>query len=479
MCTPSFCSALRRRRVPLPKTLVYLVAIFSLIGGMPAIARPDELSGTGPIDSKGNSILIALDAPQGSNESIVENTRNDALLASDGTLSLEQLVGEVIKRNPSVDQATQSLRAASERPEQKRALDDPMFTYMLGPGTLGSRNFDTAQKFEVSQSFPWPGKRRLRGEAAQHDADSMRGDLEVVREQLAYLTRAAYVDLWLVDRALEINARNQKLLTEFEKSAEHKYGAGLLPKQDAVQAKVEREMLRHDGLVLARNHNRAVGRINTLLNRNADAALPPPPEFLSDPVPPPALSELQAAAEENRPELRGIASRIHSAEARTSLARKEFYPDFSVMGSYDSFWSEKELKPSIGFSINLPIQVGRRRAAVTEAKAELASVEAQARKQTRDILLEVYEALEDVQESVESVTLYEAHLLPAAEENLESARSGYSSGVTDFLALVSAQKLLMDTTLRAKESLAAYHNGMAKLRHAIGKSITDSALAVE
>jgi len=401
------------------------------------------------------------------------------LSALDGMLSMERLIAHVVARNPSVAQATQALRRASERPAQAGALDDPMFSYMLGPGTLGSDQFDVAQKFEVSQSFPWPGKRWLRAEAARHGTESLRGDLGALREQLAYEARAAYIELWFLDRAIEINAGNRKLLEEFKQVAESKYASGIVPKQDALQARVEREMLVHDGQVLVRTRNRAAARINTLLNRPTDAALPAPPPTLPAPAPLRSLVELQAEADRNRPELASIASMIRVAGTEVSLASKEFYPDFSLTAGYDSFWGERELRPSVGFSVNLPIQVGRRRAAVREAKAKLAGEEAHAWKVRRDIQLEVHEVHEEVAESLDGIALYELHLLPAAEENIEAAQSGYAAGEVDFLALISAQKLLMDTTLQAKDFHAAYHMGVAKLDRAIGRSATDPALISE
>lgn len=424
--------------------------------------------------SSSNTILLLVQAPGG------EKRSSSAELASpDGTLSLESLIRQVIARNPSFEQAAHALSAASERFDQVTALDDPMFTYMLGPGTLGSNEFDAGQKFEVSQSFPWPGKRRLRGEAAKHEAEEVRGDLESVRQQLVYEARVAYINLWFLDRALEINSRNQALLGEIEGIAQRKYGAGIVPKQDVLQVSVEREMLIHDGTVLTRVRNRAIAKINALLNQDTETTIPSLPQSLSAPVPPRSLPELRAAAEQNRPELRALGARVQSMEAYTALARKDFYPDFSVMAAYDSFWDEKELRPSIGFSVNVPLQRSRRRAAVSEAKANLASAESEARRMHRDILLEVHEAFEEIQESLDGITLYESHLLPVAEENLEAARSGYSSGEIDFLALVSAQKLLMDTTLNATDFSAAYHNGVAKLDRAIGISFSDSTPTLE
>lgn len=392
------------------------------------------------------------------------------LIDASGALSLDRLLVHVVARNPSVSIATHALDAASERVKQSGTLDDPMFSYMFGPQTIGSSEFNFSQKFEISQTFPWPGKRRLSVQAAEYEAESMTGELKSVREQLAYEARTAFVDRWFVERAIEINAANQKLLEEIADTAAQKYGAGAVSKQDVLQADLEREMLAHDGAVLARVKNRSTAKINTLLHRDMDALLPDSPVNLAATMQPISIEELKMIAEQSRPELKAASARIQSLDVRSELARKEFFPDFTVMAGYDSFWMERELRPSVGVSINLPIQTGRRRAAVAEAREELARAQSEQMKIRADIMLEVQEAYEDVQESQDGVALYENHLLPIAQENLEAARTGYTSGQADFMVLTSARKLLVDTQLKVNEFHASYQNAVAKLSRAIGQS---------
>lgn len=430
------------------------VVLLSLVTVFPDSARADER----PTPTRATA------------ENLPELDESELVDAS-GALSLERLLTHVIARNPSVSSATHALDAASERVNQSGALDDPMFSYMFGPQTIGSSDFDFSQKFEISQTFPWPGKRRLSVQAAEFEAESMDSELESVREQLAYETRAAFVDRWFVDRAIEINAANQRLLEEITEIAAQKYGAGTVSKQDVLQADLEREMLVHDGNVLARVKNRSTVKINTLLNRDTGAPLPDSPEALAVAMQPRSIEELKSVAEQSRPELKAADAKIQSLDVHSELARKEFFPDFTVMAGYDSFWMEKELRPSIGVSINLPIQTGRRRAAVAEARAELARAQSEHTKIRADIMLEVEEAFEDVEESRDGIALYENHLLPIAQENLEAARTGYASGQSDFMALTSARKLLIDTQLKVNEFAASYQNAVAKLSRAIGLSV--------
>ena len=89
----------------------------------------------------------------------------------------------------------------------------------------------------------------------------------------------------------------------------------------------------------------AVARINTLMHLPTNAALPPPPKTLRPPGPVPPVEALQATALARRPDLQALAARVAAEEASVALANKEFYPDFEVMGAYDSFWREKHYRP--------------------------------------------------------------------------------------------------------------------------------------
>lgn len=412
----------------------------------------------------------------------------DPVIEEAGELSISRLVEEVLRRNPSVIEATQTLNAALAMYPQAVALEDPTFSYALAPGTIGrpemgsgpgASHFDLGQRFEIEQSFPWPGKLRLRGQAASQEAESERGNLEAVREELSLETKAAFYELWYAYRAAEINATNQELLLNFRNIAETRYAAGVVTKQDALQAGVEHDHLLHEAVVLERMRRTISARINVLLDRPTGADLPPPPQKIGDPLPLPGLDALQEKAAASRPELDASLSRIHAGETRVQLAHKEFYPDFSVMVGYDRFWQESQLQPMIGFSLNLPVQLGRRRGAMNEAQAQLSGLEAARRRTRQEIALQVHTALEEAIENHHAIELYEARLLPSASENLEAARTGYSAGEIDLLALITAQKLLMDTTLRLEEARASYHQSIARLERAVGASLTTMLATAE
>src|SRR5438876_894145 len=55
-------------------------------------------------------------------------------------LGVNQLVAEVLKRNPSIPAMVATWQAAAERYPQVISLDDPMFGFMVAPGSIGSND---------------------------------------------------------------------------------------------------------------------------------------------------------------------------------------------------------------------------------------------------------------------------------------------------------------------------------------------------
>jgi outer membrane protein TolC len=69
--------------------------------------------------------------------------------------------------------------------------------------------------------------------------------------------------------------------------------------------------------------------------------------------------------------------------------------------------------------------------------------------------------------------LYATSIVPAAEESLAAARSGYEAATNDFLTLIQAEKSLLTAQLGQEEGLAAYHKARARLERAVGAPLDD------
>ena len=274
----------------------------------------------------------------------------------------------------------------------------------------------------------------------QREAEAAGHDVKRVRQQLILETARAYFDYYYVFLAIDINNVNLDLLKEFQRIAETKYAAGTASKQDWLQAEVDRYHLEHQAIVLERMCKVSQARINTLLHRAPELTLPAPPKQAEPPATRPELAALLSRAVNARSELQSLASRLEAKRVARRLAKKEYYPDSTVMGTYNSLWDAEEKWYTIGVGINIPLQVDRRRGAEMEALAQSDRLAAELVAGVDKVALQVTEAYDMLVEREHVVRLYNEKFKPVAEENLKAARSGYEAGTNDFLALLTAEK---------------------------------------
>jgi outer membrane protein TolC len=386
-------------------------------------------------------------------------------------LSVAVLIEQVLTRNPSLAQMAAAWEAASARYPQITSLDDPMFGGTVAPASIGSHDVEFGYRVEVSQKYPWPGKRALRGANALAEANAARLDLDDMRLQLVETTQDAFYEYYLVGRALAVNEEAIRLLRDFRSNAQNRFTTGQVTQQDVLQADVEIGRQQERQLTLERMRHVALARLNTLMHLPTDTPLPPSPEQLRPAVSPPEPRQLEEAALARRPDLRALAERINAERASLELAHKEYCPDVEVMAAYDTIMGNgptRDLAPQVALRMNLPVRKVRRDGAVSEAEARLAQRRAGLTRQTDQVNLQVQEAHAQVRESERVVRLYAETILPATEANVKAAQSAYVTGKIPFLSLIEAQRNVVTLRDRYYETLAEYYRRRATMERVIG-----------
>jgi cobalt-zinc-cadmium efflux system outer membrane protein len=392
-------------------------------------------------------------------------------LLKDPSLSLQQLVASVLERNPDIDSMKAAWEAASSRRAQTSSLDDPTLSYSIAPGSFGLSSIRDGHKVELAQKFPLDGKLDLAGRISQEKAHAVYHDIEAVRQKLIQETTRAFYEYYFVHRAIDINQINRVLLTELQRIAETKYATGTTSKQDVLQAEVERYHLEHHAIELNRRRRVTMAHIALLLHVDVSTKIPAPPKSVAQPLAMPNLITLRAAAVNARPELQSIARKMHAMRLTRQLAAKQYTPDITVMGTYNSMWATTEHQWMIGAGINIPIQTGRRRAAEREAMAGFTRLASELRSRVDRISFEVISAYEMLGESSHVVRLYRDRFGPISEEHLKAARAGYENNKNDFLTLIMAEKNRMVVRLEQERALTAYHRNLADLDRAVGQPV--------
>jgi len=396
-----------------------------------------------------------------------------------GVLRLSELVSEVRERNPALQVARDRTRAMAAVPAQASALDDPTLSYEAW-NVPESLRIDQADNniFRLSQKVPFPGKRRLAGDIALHEAERTAHEAGSVELELVAAVKAAYYDLWQAYERLAVLKREKELLARFSHIAEQKYGVGEASQADVLRAQVELthviNKLQTEPLAI----ESAKAEINALLSRSPDEPLGAPehpavPRLDSSPA------ELSELALENRPDLAAQAAAIAREESAEELAQKNYYPDFEFsVGRFVNYGQ------SDGFgamaSVTLPFVNGKKYdAGVEEARARLSAARSDRRRLEDRVRREVQQVFLKAKAALLQYELFVNTHVPQAEQALRVAEGGYETGQLGFLDLVDTLRRIESVHLDHIAAQADFERAYAELERVVGTELPRSAPAVK
>ena len=406
----------------------------------------------------------------------------DSLPTLGESSTLDDYLQYAALNNPGLEAAFNRWRAALERIPQVTTLPDPRFTYGYFIREVETRVGPQEQAFALMQTFPWFGKLRLRGEKAFEQSETLREQYEAARLRLFYEVQNTYFEYYYLGRAIAVVQANRDLVKYLEEVARTRYKAAAAKHTDVIRAQVELGKL-EDRLRSLRDLQEPIrARLNAALNRPVGAALPWPKSAPVDKVSTNA-EDLLAWLKTANPRLRELAHEVARQERTISLARKDYWPDVTLglkyidtdkarmAGTHDS--GKDPILASV--SINLPIWVGKRRAAVREAKRMRRAAQMRRVDVENTLSSEVKLAYYQFRDAERKINLYRDTLLPKADESLKATETAYRAGNATFSDLVDAERVSLEFTLAYERALAHYNQRLANLEILVGRGIPRTA----
>ncbi len=396
-------------------------------------------------------------------------TRSDTLRTPD----LPALLAAVRAGNPSLEATRLQAQALTTRRRQVTALPDPtvMFTYQPFP-VLTARGTQRTQ-FRAEQMIPFPGKLGLQGDLADRTAEIAAFQTEAFAEDLSWQVKQAFYELYRIQQQEALIYDFQLRLRDFEAAATTQYEVGRGTQQAILKAQLERNTLSKQLLVLDRQRRTATETLARLLDRPVafrDTLRVVPPL-----IPPFDEAALLQVALQRRPEAGALARAADRAETQIALARKQFLPDFGVSLTYFDIGAA-DVPPSadgrnalaLGVSIKVPLQRGPRHARLEEARLEARQVDARRQDLETTFRTGIVDLIGRLQQEDAQLTLFREALLPQAETTLQATLSAYTTGRTDFLNLLDAERMLYTLRSGYEDTLARYLQAAAALERALG-----------
>jgi len=389
---------------------------------------------------------------------------------------LATLVAAAVANNPELKSSHSRWQMFASKAKQASALEDPMFMFKLQnmlarEPLVFNKDPQSAKVIGISQQLPFWGKRALKQEVAQYEAESYKWAVEERKLELTRMVKETWYQLWAVGKSLEIIDKNLRILADFVTIAESKYSVGQGVQQDIFKAGLEKSKLLDMQITLRQQRKSLEANLNYLLYRPGNTPVGTIADFTL-PQLPLSAEQLNETALEKRPQVKNLnllTSKGHSAHR---LAQKEFYPDFNL--SLEYMFREASMNDpgynmfTVGMTFNLPFQQEKRRAMLAESTSEtsMATEELNALKNT--ISYTINDTLAQLERRRKLVELYKSGIIPQAEQSLESAVISYRVNKVDFLTLLDGRMNLFNYERELYESQAEYMMKLAQLEAAIG-----------
>ena len=393
--------------------------------------------------------------------------------------NLAQLIEKALADNPELKASDARWQMFRNRIVQARSFEDPMLMLKIQNAMVKDPfNFKmdpmTQKVIGITQELPFWGKRDLKAELATKEAESYKWQTEERKLELRRMVTETYYQLYFTDKSRQIVDRNVAILDLFITLAETKYAVGQGAQQDIFKAQVERSKMLDMAITLDQQRKSLEASLNALLYRPAGSPVGRVSDFELKPVPLSA-EQLKVMALENRPLLKSLGSLIQKGETGRKLAQKEYYPDFSVSFEYmqrDSFeMSTGDDMYSLGLTFNLPVQRQRREAMLAESASEIAMATEELNMARNGIESGISDLLAKMERRKKLAELYRTGIIPQAEQSLESASIGYRVNKVDFLTLQDNRMTLFNYEREYYDALAEYQMALAQLEALVGQSL--------
>lgn len=412
--------------------------------------------------------------------------------ATHGDAQLDALIADALARNPQVREAFAHYQAARARVPQATALPDPMLSVTQHARTPETRVGPQTTLVSVSQRFPWFGKLSDQGKLAAKRASVQAELYEARRAEVVRQLKLAYFDLRYIDRALAIAGEETELLEHYETFAQARYSQGAGLQQSVVKLQAEITRLLNRTRELERQRVDAESVVNTLRDRRPDEPIAPAGAAapLVRPSALPDAQQLYALGREHRPEVAAAFLQIETEEKAIHLARRQYYPDFTVGAAWGNVIGRRDeagrMSPpqgngkdvySVTVGVNIPIFRSKYDAGVLEASERFTASREAYRSVVDQVELSVRTIAFRIQTLDEQMALFERALIPQAQQALQSAETGYSTGVSGVLDLLDSERVLLDAKLGLARLESDYSKALAEMERAIGTAFPLEASA--
>ncbi len=316
----------------------------------------------------------------------------------------------------------------------------------------------------------------------RHEMEKLGVDVKAEERRQATVSlvktvKTSYFNILLAKRLLKTADEAVRQLSAHARDAARFYKQGLIPYNDLLKSRVALSDARQKATTAKSRVEMAVSAFNLLLGFPIDRKTEVADVTTLSPVPP-LLAPLMSEAVENRPVVQALRLAEKQANLAIRLAKSAYYPDISVMGSYEqdgqnsaastnnySNWHNAGV--SIAAQWNL-VSWGKRHAGVLRRKHEKDAVTAKLHLVEDDVRLQVKQAYLDLTVADQNIHTSE-NALSQARESYRITDLQYRENIASSLDVIDARTDLTRAESNYYGALYGYQIAAADLDRAVGR----------
>ncbi len=391
--------------------------------------------------------------------------------------SIEDYQQIAAENNPEVRSAFHQYLASLEEPSQMGALPDPeiAFAYFVSP--IETRLGPQQARISLTQMFPWFGTLRDKREIASIQSKAYFETFRENRNRIFYQTEKAFLDLYELDRSIEIAEENLEILNSLVEISLRRYETNQATQVDVLRAQIEQEDLKTQLALLRDNRSVLEQKIRELLNHPENTQIHAPDTLQADLLFDDSQSLRNQLVREN-PALSRLRYQEESSKEMRELAVKSGKPSFGIGADY-IFTGERTDMAGLTdngkdaliarASFRIPLFRNKYNAQVQQAEQNIQSAQMQISAKTNSLETDLDASLRDYYDADRRFELYDQTQIQRVNQALTIMMQAYSTDSSDFEEILRMQRKLLDYQLNRIQALADMHKSVAYIDYLTGK----------
>jgi cobalt-zinc-cadmium efflux system outer membrane protein len=388
-------------------------------------------------------------------------------------ITLEQAISVALANSPAIKAARTQIQqsqaqeiTANLRPNPTLNWDS-QFVPVFNPGDFSTDTLNNLQQFDIGVGYLFERghKRQNRLQAARDATAVTAAQVADTERTLVFNVAQQFINVLLANSTLQFAEENLRSFQDTVTISEQRYKAGDISEGDFLKIKLQLLQFQTDVSSARVAKVQALGSLRQLIGY---ASLPHAYDVVGQLDYQPltaALSDLQAKALAERPDLQAAQKGVKAANSQISLAKADAKVDFNASASYSHVSGASST--SLFFNVPLPF-FNRNQGEIARTKVALTQAELTARAAEDTVLTDVTNAYESASSNQDVVKLYLSGYLKQAQDSLDISQYAYKGGAATLLDFLDAERSYRSTQLAYRQAVAAYMLSLEQLRQAIG-----------